>query len=87
MSTGASLKLERLTKRFGSVLAVDGVSLEIPSGSFVTFLGPSGSGKTTTLNLIAGFFNQIFTEGFRLFPGLGEHLFVLIQQLLLHFLI
>jgi spermidine/putrescine ABC transporter ATP-binding subunit len=52
---GAALRLERLTKRFQSVAAVDGISLEIPSGSFVTLLGPSGSGKTTTLNLIAGF--------------------------------
>jgi putative spermidine/putrescine transport system ATP-binding protein len=67
VSAGASLKLERLTKRFGAVLAVDRVSLEIPSGSFVTFLGPSGSGKTTTLNLIAGFLEldagEIFFDG------------------------
>ncbi len=52
---GAALRLDRLTRRFGSVVAVDDVSLAIPSGTFVTFLGPSGSGKTTTLNLIAGF--------------------------------
>jgi spermidine/putrescine ABC transporter ATP-binding subunit len=67
VSAGASLRLERLTKRFGSVVAVDQVSLEIPSGSFVTFLGPSGSGKTTTLNLIAGFLQpdggEIFFDG------------------------
>jgi putative spermidine/putrescine transport system ATP-binding protein len=67
VSAGASLKLERLTKRFGPVVAVDQVSLEIPSGSFVTFLGPSGSGKTTTLNLIAGFQEpddgEIFFDG------------------------
>jgi spermidine/putrescine ABC transporter ATP-binding subunit len=66
-SRGAELRLDRLTKRFGSVLAVDEVSLEIPSGSFVTFLGPSGSGKTTTLNLIAGFLEpdggEIFFDG------------------------
>jgi putative spermidine/putrescine transport system ATP-binding protein len=40
---------------FGSVKAVDDVSLTIPAGAFATLLGPSGSGKTTTLNLIAGF--------------------------------
>ncbi|HXJ83504.1 MAG TPA: ABC transporter ATP-binding protein [Candidatus Methylomirabilis sp.] len=52
---GAALRLERLTKRFGSVVAVREVCLDIPAGCFVTLLGPSGSGKTTTLNLIAGF--------------------------------
>ena len=53
--SGAAVRLERLTKRFGSVVAVHEACLAIPAGSFVTLLGPSGSGKTTTLNLIAGF--------------------------------
>jgi putative spermidine/putrescine transport system ATP-binding protein len=52
---GAKIQLRYLTKRFGGVAAVDGISLDIPAGSFVSLLGPSGSGKTTTLNLIAGF--------------------------------
>lgn len=51
----SGLRLERLTKRFGSVVAVDDVTLEVPTGAFVTLLGPSGCGKTTTLRLIAGF--------------------------------
>jgi ABC-type sugar transport system ATPase subunit len=46
--------LENLTKLFGSVRAVDQLSLEIPDGMFVTLLGPSGCGKTTTLNCMAG---------------------------------
>jgi ABC-type sugar transport system ATPase subunit len=46
--------LENLTKLFGSVRAVDHLSLEIQDGMFVTLLGPSGCGKTTTLNCIAG---------------------------------
>jgi putative spermidine/putrescine transport system ATP-binding protein len=50
----AGLVLDGLVKRFGSVRAVDGVSLEIPPGTLVSFLGPSGCGKTTLLRMIAG---------------------------------
>ena len=49
------LRLEDLTRRFGETVAVDGVSLEVPAGEFLTLLGPSGCGKTTTLRMIAGF--------------------------------
>ncbi|MGQ0568324.1 MAG: ABC transporter ATP-binding protein [Armatimonadota bacterium] len=50
----ARVGLIDITKQFGSVMAVDHVSLEIPSGALVTLLGPSGCGKTTTLRMIAG---------------------------------
>lgn len=55
--TGAqpAIRLTGLTKRFGSVNAVDGVDLDIVEGEFFSMLGPSGSGKTTVLRLIAGF--------------------------------
>lgn len=60
------VKLELLVKRFGKVLAVDHVSLDIERSEFLTLLGPSGSGKTTTLMMIAGFemptSGQIFIE-------------------------
>ncbi|MBW1995320.1 MAG: ABC transporter ATP-binding protein, partial [Deltaproteobacteria bacterium] len=50
----ADLKLENLTKRFGSVTAVNNVCLQIPHARLVTLLGPSGCGKTTILRMIAG---------------------------------
>ncbi|WP_444464696.1 ABC transporter ATP-binding protein [Rhodobacter capsulatus] len=50
----ASLSLQTLTRRFGNTFALDAVSAEIPSGSFLALLGPSGCGKTTLLRLIAG---------------------------------
>jgi iron(III) transport system ATP-binding protein len=51
------VRVENLVKRFGDVVAVDGVSFEVPKGKLLTLLGPSGCGKTTTLNMIAGFEN------------------------------
>ncbi|MBM2812814.1 MAG: transporter protein [Chloroflexi bacterium] len=48
------LKIEGLTKRYGSVAAVDGLDLEILEGEFFTLLGPSGCGKTTTLRCLGG---------------------------------
>jgi spermidine/putrescine transport system ATP-binding protein len=49
------VRLERITKRFEEVVAVDDISLEIDRGSFFAMLGPSGCGKTTTLRMIGGF--------------------------------
>jgi putative spermidine/putrescine transport system ATP-binding protein len=52
---GASVELRELTKHYGDTVAVEGASLAVRPGEFVTLLGPSGSGKTTTLNMVAGF--------------------------------
>jgi len=57
----ADVRVAGLTKRFGDVVAVDAIDLEIARGEFFTMLGPSGSGKTTTLRMIAGF--EIPDEG------------------------
>ncbi|MCC7162771.1 MAG: ABC transporter ATP-binding protein [Anaerolineae bacterium] len=50
----SGIQLDRLSKHFGSVAAVDEVTLQIQDGEFFALLGPSGCGKTTTLRMIAG---------------------------------
>jgi spermidine/putrescine ABC transporter ATP-binding subunit len=55
VGNGAQVRLRTLSKTYGGLAAVDGISFDVPAGAFVSLLGPSGSGKTTTLNLIAGF--------------------------------
>ncbi len=52
---GGGVKVVGLTKRFGTVAAVDGIDIDMPSGEFFSMVGPSGCGKTTTLRMIAGF--------------------------------
>jgi spermidine/putrescine ABC transporter ATP-binding subunit len=49
------VELRAVTKRFGSLVAVNGVSLRVRKGEFLSLLGPSGCGKTTSLRMIAGF--------------------------------
>jgi iron(III) transport system ATP-binding protein len=51
----AHVILRDITKRFGSVVAVDKLNLQIARGECISFLGPSGCGKTTTLRMLAGF--------------------------------
>ncbi len=56
-----AVRLTKVVKRYGEVVAVAGIDLEIRDGEFFSMLGPSGSGKTTTLRMIAGF--ELPTEG------------------------
>ncbi|HEV8156279.1 MAG TPA: ATP-binding cassette domain-containing protein, partial [Gaiellales bacterium] len=49
------VEFRAITKRFGSLVAVNGVSLKVRKGEFLSLLGPSGCGKTTSLRMIAGF--------------------------------
>ena len=64
--TAPDVRLENVVKRFDESVAVDGISVDIPRGSFFALLGPSGCGKTTTLRMIGGFEEP--TEG-RIFLG------------------
>ena len=54
-SGSADLLIEGVGKRFGEVVALDRVSLQVAQGELLTILGPSGSGKTTLLKVVAGF--------------------------------
>lgn len=65
--TKGSVRFENVTKRFGDVVALKPLSLDIVPGTLVTLLGPSGCGKTTTLRLIAGL--ESATEGKILIGG------------------
>lgn len=49
------IKIERLTKNYGSNLAVDDISFEVGAGETVGFLGPNGAGKSTTMNILTGY--------------------------------
>src|SRR5467141_1030468 len=51
---GAVISARSLVKRFGPVLAVDGVSFEVVAGEIFGILGPNGAGKTTTLDILEG---------------------------------
>ena len=55
------IKIEHLTKNYGSNLAVDDISFEVEKGETVGFLGPNGAGKSTTMNILTGYLSA--TEG------------------------
>lgn len=75
--TGPVIETHGLTKRYGSILAVDNLSLQVPGGGVFGLLGPNGSGKTTTMGMLLGLVHP--TSGtINLFgdpaPGVHRHL-------------
>ena len=64
------LDIKNLQKNFGSLRALDGVSLDVKSGSITGLIGPNGSGKTTLFNVVSGFYpkdgGEIFFKGERI---------------------
>ena len=52
---GHSLSLQNVTKRFGHLTAVDGISFDVRPREFISVIGPSGCGKSTLFNIIGGF--------------------------------
>src|ERR1035437_4678513 len=57
----ATVTFDHVTKKYGDVIAVDDINLEINDGEFMVFVGPSGCGKTTSLRMVAGL--EDITEG------------------------
>jgi ABC-type Fe3+/spermidine/putrescine transport system ATPase subunit len=67
----SGLYFKNLTKKFGTIVAVDDICLHVEEGEFLTLLGPSGSGKTTTLMMVAGFRTAHIRQDFH--QGRGRH--------------
>ncbi|MGH8277571.1 MAG: signal recognition particle-docking protein FtsY, partial [Steroidobacteraceae bacterium] len=65
----SAVQIEQVTKTFGSHVAVDDLSLEVPTGSVYGFIGPNGSGKTTTLGKIAA---DLTAQGARVLVAAGD---------------
>ena len=63
----ALLSLRNVTRRFGGIVALDGVSLDVPEGQIVGLIGPNGAGKTTAFNVITRLYTP--NEGEVLFAG------------------
>ena len=53
------LRAENLCKRYGSLVAVQDLSLDVRQGEVLGFLGPNGAGKTTSINMLCGLLNRI----------------------------
>ena len=73
---GAALSIRGLAKRFGEKIAVNGIDLDVPAGSFYGLVGPNGAGKTTTLSMATGLlrpeFGKVWIHGIDVWENLLE---------------
>ena len=71
--SSSSLEIRNLQKSFGTLKAVDGISLQVQQGEIFGLLGPNGAGKTTTIQMICGLLKpdagEIFINGQLVKPG------------------
>ncbi|CAL9509415.1 putative ABC transporter ATP-binding protein YknY [Streptomyces sp. enrichment culture] len=78
-----AVRLDSVTRRYGTVTALDGISLALPAGSFTAVMGPSGSGKSTLLQCAAGLdrpdAGSVTVDGTEL-TGLGERRLTLLRR-------
>ena len=67
MENKCAIKMENITKRFGSVVANNAINLELHEGEILSLLGENGSGKTTLMNMLSGIYfpdeGQIYIHG------------------------
>ncbi|MEO6997670.1 MAG: ABC transporter ATP-binding protein [Terracoccus sp.] len=63
-SAGPAVAIRGLGKRFGDVIAVKGIDLDVPRGSFFGLVGPNGAGKTTTLSMVTGLLRPTVGQAF-----------------------
>ena len=61
------IEVRNLTKKYGSKLAVNGISFKVEKGEILGFLGPNGAGKSTTMNMLTGYISS--TAGQALING------------------
>ena len=67
----SAIRCEGLTKRFGELVALDGVDIEVPTGVIFGFLGPNGAGKTTLIRILTGLDRPSAGNAFVLGEGVG----------------